>query len=242
MPHANNERARALGDGQEVPDYGPYAAKDWPDPLKGQAAMITRMDRRIGDLLAQLKRLGIDERTLVIFTSDNGPHKEGGPAYDPEFFDASGPFSGIKRSLTDGGIRVPFIARWPGAIKAGARVGARRLFRRPDGDVRRTGRRHGAGGLDSISLVPTLLGRGTQARHEYLYWEFYEGGFSQAVLLDGRWKGIRLKSPTAPIQLFDLATDPGERPMSPASRRWPAHRRDDARRARRQRALEMARG
>jgi arylsulfatase A-like enzyme len=210
VPHANNERARALGDGQEVPDYGPYAGQAWAEPLKGQAAMITRMDRHVGELLAQLKRLGIDERTLVIFTSDNGPHKEGGPAYDPDFFDANGPFSGIKRSLTDGGIRVPFIARWPGAITSGGVSPHVSYF----GDVFATLAELAGGtapaGLDGLSLVPTLLGRGTQATHPYLYWEFYEGGFSQAVLLDGRWKGIRLKSPAAPIQLYDLAHDPAE--------------------------------
>jgi arylsulfatase A-like enzyme len=210
VPHANNERARALGDGQEVPDYGPYASKDWAEPLKGQAAMITRMDRHVGELLAQLERLGIDDRTLVVFTSDNGPHKEGGPAYDPDFFDANGPFSGIKRSLTDGGIRVPFIARWPKAIKPGAASLHVGYF----GDVMATFAEL-AGvkppvGLDSLSLVPALTGRGTQPKHPYLYWEFYESGFSQAVLLDGRWKGIRLKSPDAPIQLYDLAHDPAE--------------------------------
>jgi arylsulfatase A-like enzyme len=210
VPHANNERARALGDGQEVPDYGPYAGRDWADPLKGQAAMITRMDRRIGDLLEQVKRLGIAGRTLVIFTSDNGPHKEGGTGYDPDFFDANGPFTGIKRSLTDGGIRVPFIAKWPGRISGGGTSPQVGYF----GDMMATfAELAGAppmAGLDSLSLVPTLLGRGTQARHEYLYWEFYEGGFSQAVLLEGRWKGIRLKSPAAPIQVYDLAKDPAE--------------------------------
>jgi arylsulfatase A-like enzyme len=210
VPHANNERARALGDGQEVPDYGPYAAMDWADPLKGQAAMITRMDRHVGELLAQVKQLGLDGRTLVIFTSDNGPHKEGGPAYDPDFFDANGPFSGIKRSLTDGGIRVPFLARWPGRIRAGGTSPHVGYF----GDMMATfGELAGTrppGGLDSLSLVPTLLGRGRQAAHEYLYWEFYESGFSQAVLLEGRWKGIRLKSPAAQIRLFDLANDPAE--------------------------------
>jgi arylsulfatase A-like enzyme len=210
VPHANNERARALGDGQEVPDYGPYASKPWADPLKGQAAMITRMDRQVGELLAQLKRLGLDERTLVIFTSDNGPHKEGGPAYDPDFFDANGPFSGIKRSLTDGGIRVPFLARWPGRIASGRTSSDVGYF----GDMMATlselaGARPPAS-LDSLSLVPALVGRGTQASHEYLYWEFYEGGFSQAVLLEGRWKGIRLKSPASPLQLFDLTADAGE--------------------------------
>jgi arylsulfatase A-like enzyme len=210
VPHANNERARALGDGQEVPDYGPYAAKDWADPLKGQAAMITRMDRQIGELLAQLKQLGLDERTLVVFTSDNGPHKEGGPAYDPEFFDANGPFRGIKRSLTDGGIRVPFLARWPGHVKAGAESAHVGYF----GDMMATfSELAGAApppAIDSLSLVPTLLGRGAQAKHEYLYWEFYESGFDQAVLLEGRWKGIRLASPSAPIRIYDLASDPGE--------------------------------
>ena len=209
VPHANNERARALGDGQEVPDYGPYASKDWADPLKGQAAMITRMDRGIGELLAHLKRLGIDRRTLVVFSSDNGPHKEGGPKDDPDFFDANGPFTGIKRSLTDGGIRVPFIARWPGRVTPGVsrHVG---YF----GDLMATFGELGGGTLpsplDSISLVPTLLGRAAQPRHDVLYWEFYEGGFDQAVLLDGRWKGIRLQSPSAPLQLFDLETDQAE--------------------------------
>jgi arylsulfatase A-like enzyme len=210
VPHANNERAGALGDGQEVPDYGAYAAKDWAGPLKGQAAMITRMDRQIGELLAQLRQLGLDERTLVIFTSDNGPHKEGGLAYNPDFFDANGPFSGIKRSLTDGGIRVPFLARWPGRIQTGGTSAHVGYF----GDMMATfAELAGAmlpAALDSFSLVPTLLGRGTQATHEYLYWEFYEGGFSQAVLLEGRWKGIRLKSLAASIRLYDLASDPAE--------------------------------
>jgi arylsulfatase A-like enzyme len=211
VPHSNNERARALGDGQEVPDYGPYASKAWADPLKGQAAMITRMDSRIGELLGQLTRLGLDDRTLVIFTSDNGPHQEGGGAFDPEFFNANGPFSGIKRSLTDGGIRVPFLARWPGKISAGRTSAHVAYF----GDIMATlcelaGAAMPPEARDSFSLVPTLIGRGTQATHEYLYWEFYEGGFSQAVLLEGRWKGIRLKSPSAPIQLFDLSADIGE--------------------------------
>ena len=210
VPHANNERARALGDGQEVPDYGPYAARDWADPLKGQAAIITRMDGRVGELLEKVRQLGLDSRTLVIFTSDNGPHKEGGPAYDPDFFDANGPFRGIKRSLTEGGIRVPFLARWPGRIAAGGTSAHVGYF----GDIMATfselaGTRPPAA-IDSLSLVPALVGRGRQATHKYLYWEFYEGGFSQAVLFEGRWKGIRQTSPASPIQLYDLAADPGE--------------------------------
>jgi len=211
VPHANNERARVLGDGQEVPSYGPYADQPWPDAQKGQAAMITRMDARVGDLIAQLKTLGLDDDTLVIFSSDNGPHREGGPLHNPEFFAASGPLNGTKRALTDGGIRVPWIARWPGKIKAGAVSAHVGYF----GDVMATFvELTGATApkiLDSISLVPELLGRGEQAKHPYLYWEFYEKGFSQAVLLDGRWKGIRLLKPSAPIRLFDLQHDLGEK-------------------------------
>jgi arylsulfatase A-like enzyme len=210
VPHANNERAKELGDGQEVPDYGPYAKEDWHSSLKGQAAMITRMDKGIGDLLVKLNRLGIAHNTLVIFSSDNGPHKEGGPNYDPDFFDANGPFSGLKRSLTDGGIRVPFIAWWPGRIRAGAVSTHVGYF----GDFMATAAEL-AGvkpprDTQSISLVPTLLERGEQKQHEYLYWEFHEGGTSFAVLLEGRWKGIRLKRRDAPLALYDLRADLAE--------------------------------
>jgi arylsulfatase A-like enzyme len=210
VPHANNERSKELGDGQEVPDYGPYADKDWQSSLKGQAAMITRMDAGIGSLLNKLKQLGLDEKTLVMFSSDNGPHKEGGPNYNPDFFDANGPLTGLKRSLTDGGIRVPFLARWPGQVKAGVVSPHVGYF----GDIMSTFCELAGATpppkLDSLSLVPTLLGRGTQKQHKYLYWEFYEGGVSQAFLVEGRWKGIRLRRTDAPIQLFDLATDIGE--------------------------------
>jgi arylsulfatase A-like enzyme len=210
-PHANNERTRALGDGNEVPDFGIYADKPWSDSTKGHAAMVTRLDRDVGALMARLKELGIDDRTLVIFSSDNGPHREGGPKYDPAFFDVSGPVSGLKRSLTDGGIRVPFIARWPGRIKAGTVSHHVGYF----GDMMATwsevaGAKPPAR-VDSISIVPTLLGRGAQPKHEFLYWEFYEQGVSQAVLIEGRWKALRLKTLTAPIQIFDLTNDIAEK-------------------------------
>ena len=210
-PHANNERNRALGDGNEVPDFGPYADKPWHDSVKNHAAMVTRLDRDVGDLMTHLKKLGLDDRTLVIFSSDNGPHREGGPNYDPAFFNVSGPFSGLKRSLTEGGIRVPFIARWPGRIKAGSVSGHVGYF----GDMMATwSELAGAKApdkIDSISIVPALLGRGGQPKHEYLYWEFYEQGVSQALLIDGHWKAMRLKTLTAPIQLFDLANDIAEK-------------------------------
>lgn len=209
-PHANNERTRELGDGAQVPDYGPYALEDWPPQDRGHAAMITRLDSYVGRLLDHLRLLGLDRKTLVVFTSDNGPHNES--RHNLDRFRPSGPLSGIKRSLTDGGIRVPTLARWPGRVPAGAVSDHVAYF----GDWFATAAELAGvpvpDGLDSISFVPTLLGRPEgQRRHEFLYWEFHEGGFSQAALHRGRWKGIRSESPDAPVRVFDLETDPAER-------------------------------
>ena len=208
IPHANNE---AGNKGMEVPDFGPYADKDWPDPQKGHAAMITRMDRDIGKLMARLKDLGIDDNTFVLFSSDNGPHREGGA--DPNFFKSSGPLRGYKRALYEGGIRVPTIARWPGRIEAGSKsehISAFWDFLPTCCEL--------AGvkipkGIDGISFVSTLLGRpDRQQVHEYMYWEFHEQGKKQAVRW-GRWKGVRLnvaKNPNGPIELYNLKSDLGE--------------------------------
>src|SRR6185503_6887797 len=114
IPHANNEERP---NGMQVPNDAPYTKESWPQTEKNFAAMITRLDDGIGRLLASLKQTGLDERTLVIFTSDNGPHSEGGHRAD--FFDSAGGLRGIKRDLYEGGIRVPLILRWPGKIKPG---------------------------------------------------------------------------------------------------------------------------
>ncbi|MCX7009174.1 MAG: arylsulfatase [Kiritimatiellaeota bacterium] len=208
VPHANNERTKELKDGAEVPDYGPYADKDWPKPDKGHAAMITRLDSYVGRMLADLKRLGLAERTLVIFTSDNGPHNESN--HDLTRFNPAGPYSGIKRSLTEGGIRVPCRAWWPGTIKSGNVSGHAAYF----GDWLATAAELAGAtapaDLDSISFAPTLRGT-AQPQHEFLCWEFHEGGFKQAALYQGRWKGLRAGGPTAPVVLHDLQTDPAEK-------------------------------
>ncbi len=208
IPHANNE---SKPDGMEVPSYGPYANEDWPNPQKGHAAMITRMDTDIGRLFARLKSLGLDDETLVLFSSDNGPHKEGGA--DPAFFDSNGLLRGHKRDLYEGGIRVPLIARWPGRITAGSGTNHVCAF----WDVLPTCCEL-AGvappeGIDGLSFLPTLLGQpDRQRKHTYLYWEFHEQGKKQAVRM-GEWKGVRLnvaKDPDGPVELYNLATDIAE--------------------------------
>lgn len=118
VPHANNEKAKALGEGNEVPTDAPYSDKPWPQAEKNKAAMITRLDSDIGKILDRLKVHDIEKDTIVIFTSDNGPHKEGGN--DPAFFKSAGPLRGLKRDLYEGGIRMPGIVRWPGVVKPGS--------------------------------------------------------------------------------------------------------------------------
>ncbi len=210
IPHANNERTRELKNGAQVPDFGPYADKDWPEPDKGQAAMISRLDGYVGRLLTALEEAGIADNSLVLFTSDNGPHNESN--HDISRFNPSGPYNGIKRSLTDGGIRVPLIAWWPNKITPNTESGQVAYF----GDWMATASQLAAikipTGLDSVSLVPTLLGDSSkQSQHEFLYWEFHEGGFKQAALYQGRWKGIRKGSPDAPVALFDQSSDIAEK-------------------------------
>ncbi len=209
IPHANNEGTPGTGNGQEVPDYGIYANEDWPEPDKGQAAMITRMDRDIGRLLDRLKELGVDDNTLVMFASDNGPHMEGGN--NPLRFNPSGPLRGMKRDLSEGGVRVPFIARWPGRIQPHRVSGHIGYFGDLMATVCELAKVDVPPNTDSVSLVPALLGEtDRQQEHEYLYWEFYEGGSAQAVRW-GKWKGIRKPMFTGGIELYDLSLDPGEK-------------------------------
>jgi len=204
IPHANNE---AGAKGMEVPNYGIYAEKDWPEPQKGHAAMITRLDRDMGRLRRKLADLGIDDNTVVFFTSDNGPHREGGA--NPDFSDSNGPLRGIKRDLYEGGIRVPLIARWPGRIEAGAETDHISAF----WDFMPTfaalaGAKPPAKG-DGLSMAPTLFGQpDKQKKHAFLYWEFHARGTNQAVRC-GRWKAVRFGA-TGKLELYDLKKDLGE--------------------------------
>lgn len=177
-----------------------------PTPRAAFVAMITRMDEQVGQLLALLRELKLEEDTLIFFSSDNGPHREGGA--DPAFFNSGGPLRGIKRDLYEGGIRVPMIARWPGHIPA-ATV-SEQVWYFPDflPTMAELISRPAPQNLDGISMLPSLLGR-PQQNHPYLYWEFHERGFQQAVRMDN-WKALR-SGLDQPLQLYDLKADIGEK-------------------------------
>ena len=207
IPHANNEEGQRTGNGMQVPSAAPYSDEPWPQPEKNKAAMITRMDADIGRLMDKLKDLKIDDNTVVLFTSDNGPHKEGGVA--PGFFQSSGPFRGIKRDLYEGGIRVPLIVRWPAKIKRGMVsdwVGAFWDFLPTAAEMAQV---KVPEKLDGLSLLPALLGKPNTNQHDFLYWEFHERGFQQAVRM-GDWKAVRPQA-GEPLELYNVKADPGEK-------------------------------
>jgi arylsulfatase A len=162
----------------------------------------------VGQIVSTLEELGIAENTIVMFTSDNGPHMEGGA--DPTFFNSSGGLRGVKRDLYEGGIRVPFLVSWPGTVKAGQVSDHISAF----WDVLPTvGELSGfkPDKTDGLSFLPELLGR-EQATHEFLYWEFHEMGGKQSLLKEG-WKAVRLnvrENPNGPLELYKLETDPRE--------------------------------
>jgi arylsulfatase A-like enzyme len=182
-----------------------------PEPqLHAQfAAMVARLDKYVGEVVAAVKEKGIADNTLIIFTSDNGPHKENGG--DPEFFNSNGDYKGIKRDLYEGGIRVPYIAYWPGKIKVTVNGLPAALWDMYPTFLQLAGITF-KNKIDGISLVPSLLNTAKQKQHEYFYWEFHENDGRQAVQW-GNWKGVRLavnKNPAAPIELYNLKKDPQE--------------------------------
>jgi arylsulfatase A-like enzyme len=189
------------------PNYrkGPYGSTE--HPKADFAAMITRLDAYVGDVLNVLKELGLDKNTLVVFTSDNGPHIEGGA--DPHFFNSYGPLRGVKRDMYEGGIRVPFIARYPEKIKAGSVSEHVAAFWDVMPTLAELTDTKSAPNTDGISFLPTLFGQQEQPQHEYLYWEFHEQGGKIAVRKD-KWKAIWLnvgRPEKASVELYDLSND-----------------------------------
>jgi arylsulfatase A len=194
-----------------------------PHPRAAYAAMVTRMDRSVGRILALLKDLNLDENTIVMFSSDNGgafgtvtkdfeflPGRMGGTDY--VFFGSTGQFRAFKGSVYEGGIRVPFIARWPGKIKAGTTSNLPAVFYDLMATFTEIAGTKPAPNTDGISILPTLLGKGKQSKHEYLIWDFNGYGGQQAVRLDD-WKGLRrnLHRGNTTLELYNLQTDIGEK-------------------------------
>jgi arylsulfatase A len=186
----------------QVPSQAPYEAEPWPENEKNFAAMITRMDADVGRLLVLLKETRLEERTLVIFTSDNGA------GHPPAFFNSCGALRGAKRDMYEGGIRTPMIVRWPGRIKAGTvsdQVWAFYDFLPTAAEL--TGSAIPAGvKTDGISVLPAFAGK--PLSREYLYWELHEPYFRQA-LRSGDWKIVRYGL-TRPAELYNLKEDPAE--------------------------------
>jgi arylsulfatase A-like enzyme len=202
IPHANNEGGGYTGNGMEVPDYGEYADKDWPDTAKGQAAMITRMDGDVGRIRDLLVELRIERETLLIFTSDNGPHSEGGHKH--EYFNANGRLRGYKRDLYEGGIRVPTIAYWPGTVAPGTTCEVPFAFWDFMPTACELAGIEAPANTDGISFLPALANQPVVER-PYLYWQ-YQG--KQAVRA-GNWKLVRTGK-DKPWELYDLEADLGE--------------------------------
>ncbi|MFW5901258.1 MAG: arylsulfatase [bacterium] len=199
-PHSGNDYGENF-------NYGGYCSVE--NPRAVFAAMIVRLDRYVKEISNKLKEMGIDDNTVVMFTSDNGPHLEGGA--DPHFFNSNGPLRGHKRDLYEGGIRVPFIARWPGTIepnRVSSHISDFSDFLPTVCDI--------AGvnipeNIDGISFLPELKGK-EQKNHEYLYWEFTSAGGKQAIRM-GNWKGVKVNinnNPDAPLLLYNLFKDKGE--------------------------------
>jgi hypothetical protein len=190
IPHANNEAGKnsPLGHGMECPDYGEFKDKEWPDAEKGFAQLVWFLDQEVGRVMDLLTKRGLADNTLVLFSSDNGPHQEGG--HQSDFFHSNGDFKGIKRDLTDGGIRVPFLAWWPGKIKAGAVSDHVSGFQDLLPTVADLSGSDLTTATDGISLKPTLLGETGQKQHSHLCWYFGEKGGINAAL-KWPWKLIQ---------------------------------------------------
>ncbi len=174
------------------------------------AGMINLLDAQVGEIMAKVKELGIAENTIILFSSDNGPHAEGGA--DPEYFNSGGGLKGIKRDLYEGGVRAPLIVNWPGTIKPGRQTDHISAFWDVLPTLAELTNQEIPSGSDGISFLPELLGN-AQAKHNHLYWEFYERGGKQAVR-KGKWKAVRLNVHQdyegTPVELYNLEEDISE--------------------------------
>jgi len=185
----------------EVPELGEYSDRPWPERERTYAAMVSRLDRDVGRIMALLKEKNLDENTIVFFCSDNGH----GSNWDG-YFDSLGPFRGRKGNLYEGGIRVPMIVRWPGHISPGV-CNAPWYFADFLPTAAELAGATAPDGVDGISVLPTLLGQDQNLADRYLYWEYYTGGYHQAIRT-GEWKAVRHAGKE--IELYKVVEDIGE--------------------------------
>ncbi len=214
IPHAelqvpDADRAPYMGMFEEKTYKGGGSYRYQENPKATFAGMVSRLDKDVGRILDLVTELGLEEQTMVFFTSDNGPHQEGGA--DPDFFNSNGIYRGIKRDLYEGGIRIPFIAWNPGTIKPGLsdHIAAFWDFMPTALELAEVSAPEE---IDGISYMPALLNK-KQNQHDYLYWEFHERGGKQAVR-KGDWKAVKLwvsKEDNPKIELYNLIDDPGEK-------------------------------
>ena len=194
----------------DAPRYKKGGYGSQPYPHAAFAAMVKVLDDQVGEIMDKVKGLGIEDNTLIIFTSDNGPHLEGGA--DPDFFNSNGPLKGYKRDLYEGGIREPMIASWPGKIKAGSTADLISAFWDVMPTLCELAGVEPPGNIDGISFLPTLLSGPGQKQHDYLYWEFHEKG-GRVAARKGNWKAVKYdvtERPDEPLELYDLSQDIGE--------------------------------
>jgi arylsulfatase A-like enzyme len=191
-------------------DFNPAGYCSQEQPRAVFASMVTRLDIYTGQIIQKLEELDLLENTIIMFACDNGTHLEGG--HDPDFFNSSGGLRGHKRDLFEGGIRSPFIVFWPGKIKPGRISDHISAFEDFLPTVAAITGMPSPQGTDGISFLPTLVEKGIQQQHDYLYWEFHEQNGKQAVR-KGKWKAVKLnvrENPDNPVLLFDLESDPLE--------------------------------
>ena len=182
-----------------------------PTPHAGYAAMISHMDAAVGTVVSELKKLGLTDDTLIIFTGDNGPAWKRVGGADSAFFESAGPLRAHKGSAYEGGIREPFIACWPGTIPGGRVSDYLGGFQDVLPTLCDVAGVATPSNVDGVSITPTLFDKGTQPQHQYLYWEF-SGYDQQQAVRSGKWKIIRSRVDAGdpPFELYDLATDIGE--------------------------------
>ena len=195
LPHAellvpNNDFGDYDGKFNEIPfKQGNTTYGDQPRPRAAYAAMVSRLDYAVGEILKKLQEKGVLQNTIVMFSSDNGVHHEGG--HDAEYFNSNAEFRGTKRDLYEGGIRTPFIVRWDNHITGGTTSNHVSAFWDFMPTVAEVLNIKAADGCDGISLLPSLTGKGEQKEHDYIYHECYEQGGKQSIIKDG-WKLVRL--------------------------------------------------